>query len=761
MRLAAGLALLVLAGVPASAQQVLVDEGSPLRWIANSADPGIGLQWTRRGFDDRAWAAGEFGIGYEAATGAENLLRTVVPPDTVSLYARTRFDVPDPSAITSLALGLDHDDGVIAWLNGVEIWRSAEMPAGDPAWNEDSSQHESSNGVDPDFTPYRDVSAAALPALRGGENELAIGAWNASVPSSDLVLVAQLVANPAPALSRGPYLQLATPTAMTIRWRTLSPSDSVVRWGDAPGNLVNVVTVPGSRTEHEVRLTGLRPATRAYYSVGMTGLTLAGGDASHHFTTPPLPGERSPFRAWVIGDSGTANADARRVRDAFAARQAGEPPDLWLMLGDNAYTDGTDPQYQRAVFDTYPEQLRQSPVWPTFGNHDALSASATTQSGAYFDAFTLPSMAEAGGIASGTEAYWSFDWANVHWVCLDSQESDRSPTGAMADWLRRDLASTTQEWIVAYFHHPPYTKGTHDSDTESRHVGMRGQVLPILEEHGVDLVLGGHSHSYERSFLVDGHHGDSATLLPGHAIDPGDGSEAGDGAYLKPLPGLAPRSGEVCVVAGSSGQVGSGPLDHPVMVVSLEVLGSLVLDFAGDRLDAVFLDDAGAQRDAFTIIKAAPASAEHCSNGLDDDADMLLDCEDPDCLALDTDGDGIGDCSDCAPAHAGARGLPPEIPLLRAERRAAGEALLRWTDVRPAAGSALVSDVATGEIGELLSDRDLRRSACLARDLAGFDLADARPAPSGRDGHWYLVRSRNTCGAGPWGTMGATLAGCP
>jgi len=116
-------------------------------------------------------------------------------------------------------------------------------------------------------------------------------------------------------------------------------------------------------------------------------------------------------------------------------------------------------------------------------------------------------------------------------------------------------------------------------------------------------VLNGHSHSYERSFLLDGHYGLSSTLLPGMKLDPGDGRLDGDGAYAKPL-ARTPHGGEVIAVAGSSAQVSGGALDHPAMAFSLNALGSLVLDVHGDSLEGRFLDDLGAVRDSFAIVKA-------------------------------------------------------------------------------------------------------------------------------------------------------------
>ena len=88
----------------------------------------------------------------------------------------------------------------------------------------------------------------------------------------------------------------------------------------------------------------------------------------------PCRATRKPTRVWVIGDSGTANANAAAVRTPTSSTPGPAPTDLWLMLGDNAYTTGTDAEYQAAVFDMYPRFLQQCVLWPTLGNHDALHA---------------------------------------------------------------------------------------------------------------------------------------------------------------------------------------------------------------------------------------------------------------------------------------------------------------------------------------------------------------------------------------------------
>jgi hypothetical protein len=191
----------------------------------------------------------------------------------------------------------------------------------------------------------------------------------------------------------------------------------------------------------------------------------------------------------------------------------------------------------------------------------------------------------------------------VHFVCLDAYDVSRLPGSPMLTWLAADLAATAQRWIVAFWHHPPYTKGTHDSDTETELVEMRQYVNPILEAAGVDLVLGGHSHVYERSFLLDGHYGVSTTFTTAMKKDGGTGDPAGTGAYRKPSARTA-HAGTVYVVAGSGGKVGAGPLNHPAMLRSLAELGSLVVDADARRLDVRFVRSDGVVRDAFAIVKS-------------------------------------------------------------------------------------------------------------------------------------------------------------
>jgi hypothetical protein len=410
-------------------------------------------------------------------------------------------------------------------------------------------------------------------------------------------------------------LQSGTSSNLIVRWRTDAPLSSRVRFGLAPGALQWHVSHSAPAVNHELTLTNLAPDTRYFYAVGDGETDLAGGP-EHYFWTRPI--HAKPTRIWVLGDAGTSfnqpdytglgliKEGQRAVRDAYYAHAGPRYTDVWLLLGDNAYNNGLDGDYQTNFFEIYPTATRQSVIWPALGNHE-VDVLGTGDDRAYLEIFSLPARGEAGGVASGSERYYSFDYGNIHFVCLDSEVSSREPDSPQLTWLKADLAANTKDWLIVFWHSPPYSKGSHDSDARSALIKMRQNVVPIVEAHGADLVLCGHSHVYERSVLVDGHYGYSWSWTPTMAKDSGSGRTNDTGAYLKSTAGPGARQGTVYVVAGSSGWTWNhSGLNHPAMFIGLAELGSLVIDVDGRRLDARFLRETGVIEDYFTILKGVP-----------------------------------------------------------------------------------------------------------------------------------------------------------
>ncbi len=448
------------------------------------------------------------------------------------------------------------------------------------------------------------------------------------------VLVASLLATPGrarseDAFSRAPYVQMSRPTGIEIVWRTEGEIDPIVRFGRAFDRLdrqvdrsIRVKEVARDRSElrdptaylhsaprgtrqYEASLDDLEAGTTYFYAIydGVDRLTPV--NPTYRFRTHPKAGEVADVLFWVVGDSGTGEERQSEVHEAMLLHTGKNDRsiDLALHVGDMAYENGTDAQFQEHYFEMYEPTLRQAVMWPAMGNHEGRSARGSLGIGPYFDAYICPTRGEADGAASGNESYYAFDYGNIHFVVLNSFDVNRTDDGAMASWLREDLALCGADWLIAYWHHPPYSKGTHDTDVEQDSIEMRSQIMPILETHGVDLVLTGHSHIYERSMLMDGAY-DTPTTAKGVILDDGDGDPEGDGPYRK-LPELIANQGTVQVVAGNGGTEVERMGTMPVMKHALVEHGSVLIRIRENVLEGRMINFDGQVRDRFQLRKEA------------------------------------------------------------------------------------------------------------------------------------------------------------
>ncbi|HTJ12586.1 MAG TPA: metallophosphoesterase family protein [Dinghuibacter sp.] len=417
-----------------------------------------------------------------------------------------------------------------------------------------------------------------------------------------------------PRLLRGPYLQTATPTGILIRWRTDASARSRVRFGTDPDRLDGMADDSALVTEHEVALRGLQPLTRYYYTIGEFKDTLETGPGSS-FTTLPLTGAAGDYRIGIFGDCGNNSVNQRNVRDQFLKYLDTGRLNAWILVGDNAYSDGTDAEFQTNFFNIYRDNLlKLYPLFPAPGNHDyhdiefSAAVAQRTHSVAYYQNFSVPENGEAGGVPSHTKAFYSYDVGNIHFLSLDSygKEADDyrlyDTTGPQVQWIKHDLeANTNRTWVIAYWHHPPYTMGSHSSDKETELVKIRENFIRILERYGVDLVVCGHSHDYERSRLMKGYYGMEADFDSlKYNLSQSSGSDTEP--YVKPVGG----DGTVYVVTGSAGKLGGEQptFPHNAMYFSDAVHGGAsLLRVRGNRLDFTWICADGVVRDHFVMIK--------------------------------------------------------------------------------------------------------------------------------------------------------------
>lgn len=157
-------------------------------------------------------------------------------------------------------------------------------------------------------------------------------------------------------------------------------------------------------------------------------------------------------------------------------------PTAVLTLGDNQYDDGTLAEF----LDSYDLTWGQAKdiTYPALGNHEYHTEGAQ----GYFDYF--------GDAANPPEGYYSFDLGEWHVVAVNSGDGI---SDAQLAWIRRDLRSDDHECELAYWHHPRWSSGsTHGSDEDM------SAVWRLMYRQGVDVVLNGHDHLYERFARLNG-----------------------------------------------------------------------------------------------------------------------------------------------------------------------------------------------------------------------------------------------------------------
>ena len=186
-----------------------------------------------------------------------------------------------------------------------------------------------------------------------------------------------------------------------------------------------------------------------------------------------LPLKEGSVRFAIIGDTGTGTKQQQQLADVMKKYRDAFPFEFVLMMGDNLYGSETPADYRKKFQDIYQRLLDDKvKFYASLGNHDQPNER-------FYENFNM----------NGKE-YYRFSKGNVAFYALNSNYMEKK----QLEWLESELAKDTSEWKVAFFHHPPYSSGgKHGSDKSLRTV-----IEPLFVKYGVNVVLAGHEHFYER-----------------------------------------------------------------------------------------------------------------------------------------------------------------------------------------------------------------------------------------------------------------------
>jgi hypothetical protein len=607
-------------------QTTIVSYGSTWSYLDNGSNQGTA--WRAVGFNDASWATGSGELGY--GDGDETTVVSYGPSSSskyITTYFRKKVTIANPSSFANFTINVLRDDAFVVYVNGTEAGRN-NITTGTVSYTTTASSAIEDGTI---------AVTAATSLFVAGENTIAVEIHQSSGSSTDISFDLELIGNDAFAasLTRGPYLQMGTQNSVMIRWRTSTASNSRVEIGTTFGTYPTVFSDATSTTEHSVTVSGLSADTKYYYRIGNT-TNMGIADNEKFFTTLPPANTTRTLRFAAFGDCGrndnSFQSQTLAQYKAYLTSNGIDAPDAWLLMGDNAYNAGTDAEYTSNFFGIFGSSiLKNHKIYSTPGNHDYANTAARQNDHAvpYYDVYTMPTAAEAGGVPSGTEAYYSFNIGDIHFLALDAYGKENSSTrlydttGAQVTWIKNDLAANTKKWTIAFWHHPPYTKGSHDSDTESELIGIRENFIRILERNGVDLVINGHSHDYERSYLLKGYY-KTAAANPSlsevdfnaaiHTASQSSGkydNSANSCPYTYSSGKI--QHGTVYVVAGSAGADGGvmSGYPHNAFPFSQDDGGMLYFEVDNNRLDAKFIRRDGVIADKFTILKDVNVTASY------------------------------------------------------------------------------------------------------------------------------------------------------
>ncbi len=454
-----------------------------------------GTDWYLPDYEDASWpqASGGFVGGATALQQATRLRDFGLEHDAVCF--RTTFEVADPAAIHDLVLRLQFKHGIILWLNGQPILNVGfgNEPASETGLSTQALQR-------PDNVFELLTLNDAIPFLQQGTNTLAAQVHRSAAQNA-FAFVLELSAN----FSRQAMVHHVSPTQALISWQTPRPTSGQVHYGLVRGNLQHSVTYEPLTNEPEVMLESLQPGCTYHYQVSAETSTGVVRSALASFSTPD--DEDTSLRFSLLGDSGGGSAVQYRLAEQIRLTAS----DLVMHTGDMVYPSLVPELVDLRYYSIYGPHMRSVPYYVATGNHD-VDRGRSIPSELFHRPTNDTSAEEHAAARTFPESYYTVRHGPAQFFVLLAPffyQYALTENNPQHLWLKKVLRASTSPWKFIVLHHPIRTSSLHRFDDYNRNSKrdaeeLRDLLMPLMKEHGVQMIFSGHDHVYERFQPVDG-----------------------------------------------------------------------------------------------------------------------------------------------------------------------------------------------------------------------------------------------------------------
>lgn len=497
-------------------------------WSYNDEGKDLGKDFYAEDFDISSWKKGKAPMGFGdkfSETDPKLPLATEVSfgPDEnnkiMTTYAALDLDVASLKDVKALECYIHVDDGAVVYINGKEAFRKGI-----------DEKEEVKFDTPAKFKKKEETFVIPVEVLKEGKNRIAVEIHQDGGDSSDLwfemglvgLAEAPVVIDYSKTTVPNPDVKADKVSRLTVTFNGDTKTEKGFTWYTNQGSAGTDVEIIESKGEkepkfdgamkftgefaksssnpeyvmHKAKATGLKPGTEYQFRVGDASLGLWSDVGT--FKTADEDGK---FTFIDLADpQAKTEVEAELSANTLETAQETTGDHDFIMINGDVVDTGSKEEQWGWVLDAADNTTFSTTLMAVPGNHEEDKMS-------FIEHFNLKTP-EGSSVETG--AYYSYDYENTHFVCVNNNEDSkefRNFSKEQIEWIKKDVAEAKKnekiDWVILVMHKGPYTTSNHATDDDiMKENGVRTFFPQLMTETGVDLVLQGHDHIYARSLPI-------------------------------------------------------------------------------------------------------------------------------------------------------------------------------------------------------------------------------------------------------------------